>query len=258
MEDAPSRPNPQPPAPDTFGDTLATLFSGYGGLFGPLLIVAVLLGVLNAVTDVLQLEGMARMQAQESPGVLFVLASLATWLGSSYFWTVALLRADSVYRDGRVGGEFTRAWRLVLPVAVYLLLYLLLTLIGTVLLLLPGLFLSVLLVPGVMLIVLRDAGILRALKDAAVLVWGSWWFSFGVLLVVFLVAAIPMLAAEALAAGLRQSPNAAEQVTAALLTSGALVVVLPLTTSMFYVLLHALEARRTNAAMERRILKERS
>ncbi len=248
----------QPHAPDSVGDTLAAIFGGYGRLFGPLLIVALMLGVLNAVTDVLQLEGMAGMQDQEPPGALFVLATLATWLGSSYFWTVALLRADSVYRDGRVGGEFTRAWRLVLPVAVYLLLYLVLTLIGTILLLLPGLFLSVLLMPGVMLIVLRDAAIIRALKDAAALVWGSWWFSLGVLLVVFLVAAIPMLAAEAMAAGLRQSPSAAEQVTAALLTIGAVVVVLPLTTSMFYILLHALEARKTNAVMERRILKERS
>jgi hypothetical protein len=250
-----------PPAPDAFGDTLATILGGYWKLFGALLIVGIGAGLLVAMTDVLQVEGLARMDEGRAPGTSFVLANVVLLVGAAYFWTVSLLRADNRYRYGRVGGEFTQAFGLVLPVTVYLLLYFLAMTIGMILLFVPGLFLAILLLPGAALIILRNAGVLDALRRSASLVWGSWWFTLGVLLVLmltvaaaFLLLVVPLALFDVMTAGSLQSLETGDWRLAAGFSIVATVLIYPLTTSASYTLLHALETRKRNAAMERELL----
>jgi hypothetical protein len=261
MEDPRAVEHLAPPAPDAFGDTLATIFGGYWKLFGALLIVGIGSGLLVAVTDVLQLEGLARMEEGRAPGTTFVLANVVLLVGAAYFWTVSLLRADNRYRYGRVGGEFTQAFSFLLPVTLYLLLYILAMTIGMILLFVPGIFLAILLLPGVTLIILRDAGVLDALRRSASLVWGSWWFTLGVLLVlmltavaVFLLLVVPLAMIDVMTAGSLQSLDADDRTLAVAFSVGAVVLMYPLTTSASYTLLHALETRKRNAAMERELL----
>ena len=248
------RTNDAVPAPQAFGETLGTLFSRYPRLFGSLLPVGILLGLLLAVTDSVQIEGLQTLEGGELPGGGFFLAVIAGLVGNTYFWTVALLRADGVLSSGGSDGSFSRAAGLLLPVLGYVLICVVLVMAGLMLLLLPGIFLAVLLTPGVMLIVLRDSGVFAALKRSAVLVWGSWWFSLGILLTVTLVAVIPLSIAEAFLAGLRGASDPADWMTIAALNAGGMIVVLPLFASMAYTLIEALEARKHNAMMEQDLL----
>jgi hypothetical protein len=250
-----------PPAPVAFGDTLATILGGYWKLFGALLVVGIGAGLLVAVADVLQLAGLARIEEGRAPGAGFVLANVVLLVGAAYFWTVSLLRADNHYRYGRVGGEFRQAFGLVLPVTVYLLLYILAMTAGMILLFVPGIVVAILLLPGAALIILRDAGILDALRRSASLVWGSWWFTFGILLVLmlavaaaFLVLVVPLALFDVMTSGSLQSLEAGDWRLAAVYTIVATVLLYPLTTSASYTLLHALETRKRNAAMERELL----
>ena len=247
--------NDAAPAPQAFGETLGTLFSRYPRLFGSLLPVGILLGLLLAVTESVQLEGLQRLEDGELPGGGFFLAAIAGLVGNAYFWTVALLRADGILAAGDAGGSFSRGGGLLLPVIGYMVIYVLIVMIGLVLLALPGIFLAVLLTPGVILIVLRDFGVFAAVKRSAVLVWGSWWFSLGVLLTATLVAAIPLAIAEAFLADLRGSSDPGDWMTVAALNAGGMILVVPLFASMAYTLVEALEARKHNAMMERDLLQ---
>jgi hypothetical protein len=251
---AESRSNGAGRTPQDFGETLGAIFARYPRLFATLLLVGALLGLLLAVTESVQLEGLQLLEDGELPGGSFYLAVIAGLVGNAYFWTVALLRADGMLGSGDGGGWFSRAVTLLLPVIGYMVLYVLIVMIGLVLLALPGIFLAVLLTPGVILIVLRDSGVFAAFMRSAALVWGSWWFSFGVLLTVTLVAAIPLAIAEAFLAGLRGSSDPVEQMRFAALNAAGMIVVLPLFASMGYTLLEALEARKRNAMMEQELL----
>lgn len=242
-------------APQGYGETVGAILSRYPSLFGALLLVGVLLGLLQALTESVQLAGLERIEAGEVPGPAFFAAVLAGLVGGAYLWIVALLRADDHLAGEAGDGAFARAARRVLPVIAYAFLYALLVMTGFVLLALPGIFLAVLLAPGVMLIVLRDSGVFAAIKRSAVLVWGSWWFSLGVLLTITLVAVIPLSIAEIFLVELRQSPDPSDRVALAAATVAVMILILPLFTSLAYTLLEALEARQRNRMMEQDLLR---
>jgi hypothetical protein len=141
------------------------------------------------------------------------------------------------------------------------LLYFLAMTIGMILLFVPGLFLAILLLPGAALIILRNAGVLDALSRSASLVWGNWWFTLGVLLVlmltllaVFLLLVVPVALIDVMTSGGLQSLETGDWRLAAGFSIIATVLLYPLTTSASYTLLHALETRKRNAAMERDLL----
>jgi len=242
-------------APQHFGETLGAIFARYPRLFATLLLVGALLGLLLSVIESVQFKGLQLLEVGELPGGGFYVAVIAGLVGNAYFWTVALLRADGILGGGDGGGAFSRAGGLLLPVIGYMVIYVLIVTTGLMLLALPGIFFAVLLTPGVILIVLRDSRVFAALKRSAALVWGSWWFSLGVLLTVTLVAAIPLAIAEAFLAGLRGSSDPFDQVRFAGLNAAGMIVVLPLFASMGCTLLEALEARKRNAMMEQDLLR---
>ncbi len=242
-------------APQGYGETVGATFSRYPSLFGTLLLVGVLLGLLQAGTESVQLAGLERIEAGEVPGPAFFIAVLAGLVGSAYLWIVALLRADDSLAGEPRGGSFTRASHRLLPVLAYAILYALLVMTGLVLFALPGIFLAVLLAPGVMLIVLRNSGVFAAIKRSAVLVWGSWWFSLGVLVTVTLVAVIPLSVAEIFLIELRQSADPSDRIALAAVNVAVMILILPLFTSLAHTLLEALEARQQNRMMEQDFLR---
>lgn len=242
-------------APREFGETLGAIFSRYPRLLGTLLPAAVAIGLLQAATAALQTGGLERLEAGELPGPGFFAVAFAGLAGNAYLWTVALLRTDGALGGGGAGGGFARAGGLLLPVVGYLLLYALLATAGFLLFALPGIFLAVLLAPGLMLIVLRGFGPFAALKRSASLVWGSWWFSLGVMLTVTLAGAVPTAIAEALVFDLRGSGDPGDWARLAGADVAATIVVLPLVASMAYTLLEALEKRQRDAAMQRALLR---
>lgn len=241
--------------PRDFGETLRAIFSRYPRLLGTLLPAAVAIGLLQAATEAAQLGGLERIEAGEVPGPGFFAVVLAGLAGNAYLWTAALLRTDSALDGDRPGGEFARAAGLLPAVLVYLLLYVLAVTIGLLLFALPGIFLAVLLAPGVMLIVLRGSGAFAALKRSASLVWGSWWFSLGVMLTVTLASAVPMAIAEAFVIDLRGSGDPAAWMKLAGASVAATIVVLPLVASMARTLLEALEKRGHDELMARDLLR---
>lgn len=242
-------------APQSFGETLGTLFSRYPKLFALLLPVGILLGILLALTESLQVEGLQLLEAGEPPPASFFIALLVGMVGNAYFWTVALLRTDGALASGDSEGAFTRAWGRVLPLIGYMLIYMLVVTVGLLLLVIPGVFLAILLGPGMMLVVLRGSGVLAALKRSASLVWGSWWFSLGVLMIASLIAMVPLFIAEMFLANLRGPVDSSDLLTLAALSAGGMIFALPLFVSMAYTLIEALEARKRNAVLERETIE---
>lgn len=242
-------------APQSFGETIGALFSRYPKLFAHLLPIGILLGILLALTESLQAEGLQLLELGEPPPASFFVAVLVGLVGNAYFWTVALLRTDGALAGRDSQGAFARAWGRVLPLIVYLLIYVVVVTVGMLLLVIPGVFLAILLGPGMMLVVLRGTGVLGALRRSATLVWGSWWFSLGVLVIASLIAMIPLLVAESFLANLRGPVDPSELLTLVALSAGGMIFALPLFVSMAYTLIEALEARKHNALMERETIQ---
>ena len=110
----------------------------------------------------------------------------------------------------------------------------------------PGIILFVLFILGDVQIALGRASAISAFQESARLVWGNWWFTFGVLLVVLAVAGVPYAIIEINLQPLRYEAGMGEAVLAAAITVLMYTVIYPLTISLFYTLLRSLESRQSS------------
>ena len=73
----PSKAHDAVPAPQSFCEPLGALFSRYPKLFATLLSGSISLGLLLAVADSVQLEGLQALEGGELSGGVFILAVIA-------------------------------------------------------------------------------------------------------------------------------------------------------------------------------------
>lgn len=229
--------------PTGFGKTLAAVFGNFGRYFKPMLPVSLAVGVIVELGQYMTLQDAMRIeQGQEPQGGLF-LGMLLILVATSYFNIVGYRRADSIQRTGGTGNEFTEAWSRFLPMLAFMILYAVAVAIGGLLLLIPGLILAILFVVGDVQVALGKAGPLEAFRQSASLVWGNWWYSFGLVLVVGLVVAIPVSIIEMIIEPMRLAEGG-EVFFAALISVVVMLVVFPIFISLFYTLLRSLKARK--------------
>lgn len=231
--------------PTGFGETLGAIFGNYGKVFAAILPAALALGILTELSSALMAEDMLRLEHGQPPeGGLWLGAALML-IASIYFWAVALYQADKTLGNGTVDNAFSTAWSRFLPLLGYMILYGLACFVGGLLLIIPGIFVMVLFAIGMTLIVLRDNGVFQAFGNSARLIWNrSWWFTFGLFVVLGLVVGIPAGIVETLIADLRLSEGMGERLFAHIIGVIMMVVIYPVTVSLFWHLLQALEARK--------------
>lgn len=235
-------------APTGFGETLGAIFGAYGKLFAAILPVALGLGIVMEIGNALMYEDMLRLEQGQDPEGGLWLGTALIMLASIYFWAAGLYRGDAALGDGRVDNAFGAAWAKFLPLLGYGIIYFILCFIGLLLLAIPGIIVMVLFAMGMTLIVLRDNGVMQAFGNSARLVWNrSWWFVFGILVVVGIVIGVPAGVVEALITDLRLSEAMGDRLVAHVIGVLLFVVIYPLTISLFWHLLQAVEARKPEA-----------
>ena len=114
-----------------------------------------------------------------------LLPSLLSILVGFIFMNAMMVRIDATAqsRDIGVGSSLGIGVRKLLPVFIGMILYTIAIMLGTVLLVIPGLILMLSLVFYQVLIVLEDHRTIESLRASHRLVWGNWWRTATVFLV---------------------------------------------------------------------------
>ena len=227
-----------------FGDTLSAIFDSFSRLFKPLLGAAIGFGLIAGISELIMRDDMIRLEQGLAPSGALWAGIVLMMLGSIYFWVVGYQRAHNLHETGQAADEFSTAWKCFFPVLAFMILYGLAAGLGMVLLIIPGIFLSVLFILGDVQIALGRAGVISAFKESARLVWGNWWFTFGILLIIGVIVGIPYAIIEAGLESLRYEGGVGEAVFAAGISVLLFTVIYPLSISLFYTLLRSLESRQ--------------
>ncbi len=228
----------------SFGDTLSAIFNSFSLLFKPLLGAAIGFGLIVGISELIMRDDMIRVEQGLAPSGALWAGIVLMMLGSIYFWVVGYQRAHNLHETGQQADEFSTAWRCFFPVLAFLVLYGIAAALGMILLIIPGIFLSVLFILGDVQIALGRAGVISAFKESARLVWGNWWFTFGILLIIGVIVGIPYAIIDVGLDSLRYEGGMGEAIFAAGISVLLFTVVYPLSVSLFYTLLRSLESRQ--------------
>ncbi|HKY72634.1 MAG TPA: hypothetical protein VJL88_12005 [Nitrospira sp.] len=174
-----------PRQPQTVGQTLDNgfklFFEGFGRCFLPSLFASLVLVLPYVIAGPLFTAG------QPSTGNWATLVSVMIPVWLAYLW----LHAAILFRLGRVAQSadstlteaLTHGFKCLLPILASVILYMIAVMVGTVFLIIPGIFLSLSLYLFMPAIVLDGCGPVQALKRSHNLVWGNWWRTLTVLTV---------------------------------------------------------------------------
>lgn len=200
----------RPERPQTIGEVLDTTFTLYKAAIGsvwPLCLLLALASVIPAVylyasvgTVVPNLsDPFAMLAVFDRPGYLLI--NLLTVVVSAWCYSALFLKIHAVGVDAQLslGAALqTALGRLALVVIMFILAVLAIA-IGMVLLVVPGLILTISLLVCLPLLLFEHTGPVAALTGSHRLVWGNWWrttaiFTVGFLIVMVLYMAVGMLA----------------------------------------------------------------
>lgn len=183
--------------PATFEEFITSITRLIAAVFIPLLPLALVYGA----ADYLLLDFLRELQpfSGDPREIDFREIDPRVWaaLGGSTLvgiWViiVSLVRTHNrhYYADTSLLNELGLGLARLPAMVVFLLIYTLLVALGTVALILPGLFVAVLFLPGITMVALGQAGILEAFDQSARLVWKQWWFTLGTSLLIVAAAAV--------------------------------------------------------------------
>lgn len=196
---------------------------------------------------------------------LVLCAAFIAWIAIYMAIYIGWLKSlDGLARGGSalgVGAAFSAGLPKVLPMIGASILFMIALVLGTVLLVVPGLILMVSLMFFWYLIVLEDQGVIASLRNSHTLVWGNWWRTVAILTVVVVIYCVAALivfgilgAIIGISAMSRPSPEQMATVpTAAMLAiAGAQVVLnallMPMFMSVMLVTFRELQLRRAAPA----------
>ncbi len=155
--------------------------SGFRSVVGLALISAIISSVPNLFGPSQQPgQALAPGQMQGFFGIMLI----ATVVGF-VFYNAIIIRLDANASDRQLslGDSLSIGLKKLLPVLVGMILYVIAVMLGSIVLLVPGIILMMSLFFYPMLIVVDNHGILDALKTSHRLVWGNWWRTSTVLMV---------------------------------------------------------------------------
>ncbi|HHJ15691.1 MAG TPA: hypothetical protein ENJ80_03240 [Gammaproteobacteria bacterium] len=197
-----------------------------------------------------------------APGELqpFLGVMLVTMLMSFVFYNAIILRIDASAsdRDISLGTSLLTGLKKLLPVLAGVILYMLAVMLGSILLLIPGIILMISLFFYSMLIVVDNRGIIDSLKTSHHLVWGNWWRTMTVfmvpaalMMVIYIALGFVTGVATSMAGSVEQS--AGMPVTVTLLSIAVGTIGGPLFYAIMLAQLHDLKLRKQGLDLEQRL-----
>jgi hypothetical protein len=251
----------RPSAPLAIGGVLDDGLKLYRAAVKPLFLVSLVTAVvLNLPTVGVAMMAPTGLPTDPDAAMALLPMSLVSSLVSMFFYAALILLIDRVARHSPAsnGEALGVGLRRGLPLFLGWLLYGLAVAGGTILLLVPGLFLAVSLSFLSYPLVLDGKGPLASLRESYGLVKGSWWRTAGLLTVAFMVALLPYLAVAflvGLVTGPLMTPGrmVGWSIVNAALLSLCYAFVLPILLCMYYAIWADLRLRRGGADLEQRL-----
>ncbi|HEY5809522.1 MAG TPA: hypothetical protein VIT67_16220 [Povalibacter sp.] len=190
----------QPAQPQTIGGVLDTTFQLYKASIGEVWILC-LIGAIGGmlpsiylVTQGIAADPLAAMGLMSSPG--YWLTNLAAMVLSLWSMGALYLKMNAIGTDGEMGlGEALQSSLRWVPLLfLMMILFIVAIVIGSILLIIPGVILMVSLMLCFNLMMLEAKGPVAALTGSHNLVWGDWWRTFAILSVGFIIVLVIYLA----------------------------------------------------------------
>lgn len=238
--------------PRAFGDTLSEIFTFYPKLYVPLFSVTLVWAICSAAGGFLiDLGTHGLMEGSGGFGALGA-GYFVMYVVGTYFFIVAVKRADNLFRNLNTGGEFTFGVRRLGWVLLFWLLYGLIAGTGLLLCIIPGIIFGVLLYVGDLSVILEKSGPIEGLKRSFNLVKGmeNWFHTAGLLVVVGALVFVPTFGAV-LVVELTVGPE--DMIASNALTGLITLVTFPLTISLNYFVFRSLVARNLSSVHEESI-----
>ena len=180
-------------APRDFGEVINRVFGLYGKFLSAMLLIALSWAVLSAVGGyAVDLGAEALLHGDEALGYLGIGYAML-FLGGPFFYVMALKRADNLVRGLETGNEISVALAKWFPVIGFGIGLGVLSGIGFMLCLIPGIVIVVYLIVGDLTIILEDTGVIDAFSRSYNLVKDNWWFAFGVTMTAGLLVGLPAM-----------------------------------------------------------------
>ena len=182
----------RPTQPSSVSEVLADGFSLFrasiASVYAPVFVLALIMGLMG-------LEAGPDVVAYVDFGVVDWLNLLVSFAASIYMYGVVIARAHDIASgdpgDTRASLDIA-AHRLLVMAAVYLM-YAIAIAVGALLLIVPGIFLTVALFASVLLPIAEERGPVDSLRESFVLVRGYWWRTLAVLVIVTAILLVPSL-----------------------------------------------------------------
>jgi hypothetical protein len=177
-----------PDSPQSIGKVLDSGFRLFAYSFKHVFFLVLIAAVAIALPNMIFGNTTDPQVMAQSVGPMLAML-LVGWLVFLVFYNAVFYRMNALAddRDAGAGEAIGAGLRKMLPVLGAGILFSLAVMVGSLLLLIPGVILMVSLILYVPLIVCDDEGVFSALRTSHNLVWGDWWRTTAVFLVPFVV-----------------------------------------------------------------------
>ncbi len=175
----------RPGEPQSIGGILDSGFKLFRASFGQVVGLAIVAGFVSQLPGVLVTLMVGGENAQDSLFTVMLISFLIVMLISMVFYAaiVSRMHGTHVSREVSLGESFSMGFSCMLPLLGCMLLYGLAIGVGSILLLVPGIILSLSLMFGPYILIIERGGVLDSLKRSHTLVWGYWWRTSAIILI---------------------------------------------------------------------------
>lgn len=177
----------------SFGDTLSAIFDNLGDAYGALAGVAVVWAVVNSIPQAVMTPAML----EENPGMMSIgaLLTLGLLLVMPLVWGYAIQKFHNTFEGAPGGDEMEIATSRYFAFVGFGILTLIMTMVGSLFCLIPGLILGVIFYSGHVSVILEERGPIEGIKRSFDLFneVSDWFYAFGLLAVVGVAAAVVIM-----------------------------------------------------------------
>ena len=237
----------RPTQPSSIGEILADGFSLFQAsirsVYAPTFVLALIIGMMNV-----SLQPRPDVVADVDFGMVDWLSLLVFFTASIYMYGVVISRAHDIASGdpGEIRASLDIAARRLLVMGAVYLMYGIAIAVGTLLLIVPGIFLFVALFASLFLPIAEEKGPIDSLRESFALVRGYWWRTLAVLVMITAIMAVPSLGMSMIIVslvtwfGTNWAGNAAWTLTYAVFAA----FIVPLGTCLIYATYQDLRLRR--------------
>jgi len=248
--------------PQGIGKTIDSGFKLFFASFKSVIVLALIIGILNVLPQFIMPSlamSVPMDPASFGPTILVMLLVLVVL---SLVLTAAMIAKVGAVAEGSslsLGASLGRGLKALLPMLLGTILYAVAIMIGSILLVIPGLILMLSLIFYSYIIVLEGAGPIAALKTSHNLVWGNWWrtallltIALVIVYVLMLGLTIPVSIALPLLLPMGEDPTVF-MYTFNIIYAVIYAIITPLMLALFVVVYYDLKARKGGADLAARI-----